>query len=288
MIEVLEVRSSSSGEHLRGEEYRVVSACLYRRGSDEDRVAGRAAGVGSGSVPSPETVAQAPGPARPGQDRHRPRVALAVGGDCLADVPVLRAEPSVFGAVTSDPTVSRQADTLAADADQALTAIDSARAAARARVWAAAGKFAPDHETGAANPVVVDVDATLVTAHSDKELAAPTFKRGFGFHPLLTFADHTAMSASLATDTARAGQVSRFRSCSERERRLQHRRRPHHRAESGLRAAPRPRALGKVITPAAKQGSSSLRQGLWIVGVRADANQRCGRRSRARWRPWTR
>ncbi len=57
-------------------------------------------------------------------------LALAVGGDCLADVAVLRAEPAVFGRVASDPTVSRLVDTLAADPDRALKAIDSARAAA--------------------------------------------------------------------------------------------------------------------------------------------------------------
>lgn len=117
---------------------------------------------------------------------------LAVGGDCLADVAVLRAQPAVFGAVASDPTVSRLVDTLASDADRALRAIDTARAAARAAVWAAAGKHAPDHGASAASPVVVDIDATLITAHSEKELAAPTFKRGFGFHPLLTFVDHGA------------------------------------------------------------------------------------------------
>jgi len=66
-------------------------------------------------------------------------LALAAGGDCLADVAVLRAEPALFGPVASDPTVSRLVDTLAADADRALAAIDAARAAARARVWAAAG-----------------------------------------------------------------------------------------------------------------------------------------------------
>jgi hypothetical protein len=38
--------------------------------------------------------------------------------------------------------------------------------------------------------LVVDVDATLVTAHSEKEQAAPTFKRGFGFHPIWAFLDH--------------------------------------------------------------------------------------------------
>jgi hypothetical protein len=39
---------------------------------------------------------------------------------------------------------------------------------------------------------VIDLDATLVTAHSDKESAAPTFKRGYGFHPLCAFADQDA------------------------------------------------------------------------------------------------
>jgi hypothetical protein len=33
-------------------------------------------------------------------------------------------------------------------------------------------------------PLVIDVDATLATSHSEKESAAPTIKRGFGFHPL--------------------------------------------------------------------------------------------------------
>ena len=69
---------------------------------------------------------------------------LAVGGDCLADVAVLRAEPRVFGPVASDPTVSRTVDVLAADAEAALKAIDTARAAARATVWRLAGEQAPD------------------------------------------------------------------------------------------------------------------------------------------------
>ncbi len=59
-------------------------------------------------------------------------------------------------------------------------------------MWGAAGQHAPDQGASAEHPVVIDVDPTLVTAHSEKELAAPTFKKGFGFHPLLTFADHGA------------------------------------------------------------------------------------------------
>jgi hypothetical protein len=71
-----------------------------------------------------------------------------------------------------------------------LVAIDIARAAARARAWELAGDHAPDHQTDAGQPLVIDVDATLVTAHSDKEGAAPTFKRGYGHHPLWAFVDH--------------------------------------------------------------------------------------------------
>ena len=38
--------------------------------------------------------------------------------------------------------------------------------------------------------MIVDLDATLVTAHSDKQGATPTFKYGYGFHPMLAFVDH--------------------------------------------------------------------------------------------------
>jgi hypothetical protein len=117
-------------------------------------------------------------------------VALALGGDCLADVALLRSAPGVFGLVASDPTVSRTVDALAADAPAVLAAIDAARAGARARAWELAGAHGPGHDVTAARPLVIDVDATLVTAHSEKEQAAPTFKRGFGFHPLWAFADH--------------------------------------------------------------------------------------------------
>ena len=93
-------------------------------------------------------------------------VTLVLGGDCLADIAVLRAEPSVYGLVASDPTVSRTIDRLAEDAPRALAAIGAARAAARARAWGLAGQHAPDHRVGAGRPLVIDVDATLVTAHS--------------------------------------------------------------------------------------------------------------------------
>jgi hypothetical protein len=117
-------------------------------------------------------------------------LALAVGGDCLADIGLLRCEPGVFGAVASDPTVSRLVAALAADAAKALAGIASARATARAAAWSAAGQRAPDHGIDVEHPLIIDLDATLVTAHSDKQQAAPTFKRGYGFHPLCAFVDH--------------------------------------------------------------------------------------------------
>src|SRR4051794_33627367 len=105
-------------------------------------------------------------------------VTLALGGDCLGDITVLRSAPGVFGTVASDPTVSRTLDALVTDAAAALAAIDSARAAARGRAWELAGCHAQGHDVDAAAPLVIDVDATLVRVHSEKEQAAPTFKRG--------------------------------------------------------------------------------------------------------------
>ena len=117
-------------------------------------------------------------------------ITLALGGDCLADVALLRSEPAVYGRVASDPTISRLISLLADDAPQVLKAIDAARAEARTRSWALAGEHAPTHGASVEQPLVVDVDATLVTAHSDKEHAKPTFKKGYGFHPLCAFVDH--------------------------------------------------------------------------------------------------
>jgi Transposase DDE domain group 1 len=114
-------------------------------------------------------------------------VALAMGGDCLADVAMLGAQPQLFGPVASDPVVSRLVSRLAGDAPRALKAIRAARAAARERAWGLAGEAAPGAGSGL---VTVDIDATIVTACSEKEKAASTWKKTWGFHPLTVFADH--------------------------------------------------------------------------------------------------
>jgi Transposase DDE domain group 1 len=114
---------------------------------------------------------------------------LALGGDCLADIAVLRNQPQLAGPVASDPVVSRLITALAADAPRALRAIRRARAAARERAWDLARDRSPG---GDGSLIPVDIDATIVIAHSEKEQAAPTWKKTYGFHPLAAFADHGA------------------------------------------------------------------------------------------------
>uniref|UniRef100_UPI002023A130 transposase n=1 Tax=Acrocarpospora catenulata TaxID=2836182 RepID=UPI002023A130 len=133
-------------------------------------------------------------------------VALALGGDCLADVAVLRSSPELFGPVASDPTISRLVATLAEAGPTALRLIRAARAAAREQVW----KLAQEHAPGAGGALIpVDLDATIVIAHSEKESAAPTWKKSFGFHPMTAFIDHgpggTGEAAALLLRKGNAG-----------------------------------------------------------------------------------
>ena len=139
--------------------------------------------------------------------------AVALGGDCLADVAAVRAQPAVFGPVASDPTVSRLFAALAGDVDEAVAAIREVRARARAAVWARRRPLAGTPGRRAGGQVIVDIDATLVTAHSDKEGAEPTFKRGFGFAPMCAFVDHGehGTGETLAVDL-RPGKASPWNS----------------------------------------------------------------------------
>jgi DDE family transposase len=137
--------------------------------------------------------------------------AVALGGDCVADVAVVRAQPQMFGQVASDPTVSRLITRLAADIDTSLPAIRAARAGARAAVWAWRRPLAGTPGSREAGQVVVDLDSTLVTAHSEKEQAGPTYKRGFGFAPMCGFVDHGEHGTGEAlTVQLRPGKASPF------------------------------------------------------------------------------
>jgi len=125
-------------------------------------------------------------------------VAIAAGAETISDLAVLRDQPDLFGTVASHPTTWR---TLAAIDDDVLERIKIARAQARANAWAAG-----------VDPgfYVIDIDATLIGAHSDKQHAAPTWKRGFGFHPLLAYLDATgeALAGVLRPGNAGSGTAT--------------------------------------------------------------------------------
>lgn len=139
-------------------------------------------------------------------------VMLADGGEAIADLAVLRYQAGVFGPVASNPTAWR----LLADTDErTLASLRSARAQAREVAWLQAAEHGEGipaaRAAGRILPgLVLDLDATLVTRHSEKEQAAPTYKGGFGFHPLLRFLANTgeALAGRLRPGNAGANTVA--------------------------------------------------------------------------------
>jgi len=123
---------------------------------------------------------------QPGHDRGqvlaRLAVAIADGATTLSDLAIVRHQPDLFGPVASTATVWRTLSALDATMQDRIAA---ARTAARRAAWAAG--LDP-------NFYVVDIDVTLLTSHSEKEGAAPTYKRGFGFYPLVATLDATGES----------------------------------------------------------------------------------------------
>jgi len=108
-------------------------------------------------------------------------VMLADGGDCLADLGAMRDQAPLFGQVASSSTAFRLVDAIASDPG-GLERLRAAHARARSRAWKL---------IGAPTALTIDLDATLICAHSDKEGAAGNFKGGYGFHPMLAYGDQT-------------------------------------------------------------------------------------------------
>nr|WP_245707678.1 IS1380 family transposase [Pseudonocardia oroxyli] len=138
---------------------------------------------------------------RPGT-RHDPgrvlvdlAVAVADGATTISEIDVLRDQGELFGAVASDSTCWRLLDRLD---DTILARVAAARARAREVVWDQHAErhgrlFPPARVAGQdLDVLVIDLDASIVICHSEKEQAAPTFKRTFGYHPLMAFCDNTS------------------------------------------------------------------------------------------------
>jgi hypothetical protein len=127
-------------------------------------------------------------------------VMLADGGECVSDLGAVRDQRVLFGAVASDSTAFRVIDRVAAE-PELLQALRGAHARARDRFWKLHG--APESLT-------IDIDATLICAHSEKENAAGTYKGGYGFHPLQAYADqtHEGLAAMLRPGNAGANTAA--------------------------------------------------------------------------------
>ena len=135
-------------------------------------------------------------------------VAIALGGTSMSDIAVLDDLEPVLGPAPSDTTARR---TLDLAGTRTLGRVAKARARVRAHVWdlieARPGGFPWLTVAGKtlAGWVAIDMDATLVTAHSEKEGAAPTFKKGFGFHPLGAWVANTRECPAMLLRPGNAG-----------------------------------------------------------------------------------
>ena len=108
-------------------------------------------------------------------------VMLADGGECVSDLGAVREQDALFGKVASDSTAFRTVEKIACTPGM-LEAVRAAHASARAGFW---------EMHGAPGRLTLDVDATLITAHSEKEQASGNYKGGYGFHPLQVYLDET-------------------------------------------------------------------------------------------------
>jgi len=122
-------------------------------------------------------------------------VMLADGGECVSDLAVVREQQALFGSVASDATAFRMIEKIAA-VPSMLDAVRGAHAIARERFW---------EVHGAPQRLTIDLDATLITSHSDKENAAGTYKRGYGFHPLAAYTDQTREALAILLRPGNAG-----------------------------------------------------------------------------------
>jgi hypothetical protein len=122
-------------------------------------------------------------------------VMLADGGECVSDLGAVREQDALFGDVASDSTAFRTIDRIA-NTPGMLDGLRCAHAQARERFWELSG--APDRLT-------IDVDATLITSHSEKENAAGNYKHGYGFHPLGAYADETHEALAMLLRAGNAG-----------------------------------------------------------------------------------
>jgi hypothetical protein len=136
-------------------------------------------------------------------------VAIALGAANLSEAEQLGLHHrDLFGPAASDSTTRR---TLAALDESVLTRMAKARRTVRRHVWSLLhlrpGGFPWLTVAGRRLKgwIVVDMDATVITAASKKERAAATFKGSFGFHPLAAWCANTSECLAMELRPGNAG-----------------------------------------------------------------------------------
>lgn len=135
-------------------------------------------------------------------------VLIADGGRVMSDLATLRDQTELYGPIASDPTLWRTLDEIG---EPQRRKISRARAKTHEHVWSLItkrhGQIPPsrvaDRDLG--KTIVIRMDASLVIAHSDKQLAAGTFKGSWGHHPLMAWCDNTGESLALLLRSGSAG-----------------------------------------------------------------------------------
>jgi hypothetical protein len=129
---------------------------------------------------------------RPGRLLGSLAAMLAAGGEHVSDLDILRVSPGVFGQLPSNATVSRFFERTVANPELFGYGIETLTRELRSRAWEAAGSRNPALSATAADPLILDLDATLVSSHSEKENVAGTYKGGYGFAPFIASVDYGA------------------------------------------------------------------------------------------------
>ena len=127
---------------------------------------------------------------RPGKILGALALSLAAGGEQATDIDQLRAAPELFGPVASDATISRFMNRIKEQPEAFEHGFATMTRSLRSKVWAAAGPRNPGRLATPANPLIIDIDASLVHVHSEKESSAGTYKGGYGFSPMIAMADY--------------------------------------------------------------------------------------------------
>jgi hypothetical protein len=131
----------------------------------------------------------------PGRVLRDLAVMLADGGECVSDLGAVRDQQPLFDRVASGSTAFRMVQKIAQD-PVLLAGLRAAHARATARFW---------QLHGAPESLTIDVDATLIGSHSEKEGAAGNYKHGYGFHPLGAYADQTREALAMILRPGNAG-----------------------------------------------------------------------------------